>query len=252
MGVSLGLIGSGGSILTVPVLVYLFGLNPVLATTYSLFIVGVTSGVGAASHLKKRWVNPKLIVFFGIPSILAVFLSRAYLLPAIPDKIIRIGTFTLSKNILLMLLFALMMISASFSMIKVKTNRKGIDERKSNVLLTITIGFIVGILTGLVGAGGGFLIIPVLVVLNGLSMKEAVGTSLVIIMAKSFIGFLGKNSHLIIDWTFLLQFIVFSIIGVFIGLFLSKKIDGRKLKPVFGWFVLVMGIYIIVKETLLK
>src|SRR5690554_1692855 len=251
IGIALGLIGGGGSILTVPVLVYLFSVDAVAATAYSLFIVGTTSVVGSFSYFKKGLVNIKTAVVFGIPSIISVFLTRAYIVPAIPQEIFSIGNFTVTKSILLMLLFAVLMIFASYSMIKKDkpVTEETPQKQKFNYPLILIEGTIVGILTGLVGAGGGFLIIPALVILSKLPMKEAVGTSLVIIAAKSLIGFIGEGTAVAIDWIFLLQVTAFAIVGIFIGMALSKKIDGNKLKPVFGWFVLVMGIYIILKEV---
>jgi len=250
IGVALGLIGGGGSILTVPVLVYLFAVEPVLATAYSLFIVGLTSAFGSVTYFKKGLVNVKTAVIFGIPSIIAVFMTRAFIVPAIPKEIFTFGDFIVTKNILMMLLFAVLMIAAAYSMIKKdqKTIVEKPQHQKFNYPLILIEGAIVGILTGLVGAGGGFLIIPALVILSKLPMKEAVGTSLVIIAAKSLIGFFGEGDETIIDWKFLFIISSFAILGIFIGTALAKKIDGAKLKPAFGWFVLVMGIYIITKE----
>lgn len=254
IGIALGLIGGGGSILTVPVLVYLFSIDAVLATAYSLFIVGTTSVVGSFSYFKKGLVNIKTAVVFGIPSIISVFLTRAYIVPAIPQEIFSIGNFTITKSILLMLLFAVLMIFASYSMIKKDkpVTEETPQKQKFNYPLILVEGTVVGILTGLVGAGGGFLIIPALVVLSKLPMKEAVGTSLVIIAAKSLIGFFGESGDTVIDWIFLSKVIAFAIVGIFIGMALSKRINGEKLKPAFGWFVLIMGIYIIIKETIIQ
>jgi uncharacterized protein len=253
IGIALGLIGGGGSILTVPVLVYLFSVDAVLATAYSLFIVGATSVVGSVSYFMKGLVNVKTAVVFGIPSIIAVFLTRAYIVPAIPKDVFALGDFMVTKPILLMLIFAVLMIFASYSMIK---KDKSVDKEPGkqvfNYPLILIEGAIVGVLTGLVGAGGGFLIIPALVILSKLPMKEAVGTSLVIIAAKSLIGFLGESGESLVDWQFLLIVTAFAIVGIYIGMALSKKIDGTKLKPAFGWFVLVMGIYIILKETMMQ
>lgn len=254
IGIALGLIGGGGSILTVPVLVYLFSVDAVLATAYSLFVVGTTSIVGSFSYFKKGLVNIPTAIVFGIPSIIAVYLTRAYIVPAIPSEIFHTGDFTLTKNMLVMVLFAVLMIVASYSMIK--KDKQPAEEipqaQKFNYPLILIEGTVVGILTGLVGAGGGFLIIPALVVLSKLPMKEAVGTSLVIIAAKSLIGFFGESGESVISWTFLLLVTGFAIVGIFIGMALSKKIDGNKLKPAFGWFVLIMGIYILIKEIWLK
>ena len=254
IGITLGLIGGGGSILTVPVLVYLFSIDVVLATAYSLFIVGLTSLVGSVNFFKKGLVNIRTAIVFGIPSVASVFLTRMFIVPAIPDELFKINDFVVSKGVFLMLIFALLMIFASYSMIK---KSKPIKDKKEeiqrfNYPLILIEGILVGALTGLVGAGGGFLIIPALVVLSKLPMKEAIGTSLIIISAKSFIGFFGENGNLNIDWVFLMKVSGFSIIGIFIGMALSKKINGEKLKPAFGWFVLIMGIYIILKETVLK
>ncbi|HOY12137.1 MAG TPA: sulfite exporter TauE/SafE family protein [Saprospiraceae bacterium] len=254
IGIALGVIGGGGSILTVPALVYLFSVDAVLATAYSLFIVGTTSVVGSISYFQKGLVNMKTAIVFGIPSIIAVFLTRVFILPAIPNELFSLGDFAVTKSILLMLIFAVLMIFASISMIK-KTEEL-VDEipqkQEFNYPLIILEGSVVGVLTGLVGAGGGFLIIPALVLLSKLPMKEAIGTSLVIIAAKSLIGFIGESGETVIDWLFLLKVTSFAVVGIFIGMGLSKRINGEKLKPTFGWFVMIMGIYIIVKETMLR
>src|SRR5690606_13219468 len=221
---------------------------------YSLFIVGATSAIGSFSYFTKGLVNIRTAVVFGIPSIIAVFLTRAYIVPTIPQEIFSIGNFTITKSVLLMLLFAVLMIFASYSMIKKEkqTDEEIPQKQQFNYPLILVEGTLVGILTGLVGAGGGFLIIPALVLLSKLPMKEAVGTSLVIIAAKSLIGFFGESGETAIEWIFLTKITAFAIIGIFIGMALSNKINGEKLKPAFGWFVLIMGIYIIVKETILK
>ncbi|MFY7666887.1 sulfite exporter TauE/SafE family protein [Flavobacterium sp.] len=254
IGISLSVIGGGGSILTVPVLLYLFAVDAVTATAYSLFIVGVSSSVGSLAYFKNKLVDVKTAVVFGIPSIIAVFATRAYLVPAIPEQLFTLGSFVFTKSISLVLLFALLMIAASHSMITKSVLKTENDEapQKFNHPLILVEGTLVGILTGLVGAGGGFLIIPALVLLSKLPMKKAVGTSLVIIAAKSLVGFWGESSETLIDWSLLLHISAFAVLGIFIGIPISKKIDGNKLKPAFGWFVLLMGMYIIFKETILK
>ena len=252
IGVSLGLIGGGGSILTVPVLVYILGVDPVLATAYSLFVVGSTSLVGAGTYMKKGLVNYKTALVFAIPSFIAVFLTRKFLVPALPDPLFTVGEAIITKNIGIMVFFALIMLAASFSMIKGKKGGDAaeVEEVKFNFPMIALEGSVVGVITGIVGAGGGFLIIPALVILAKLPMKMAVGTSLLIIAAKSLIGFLGDLSSQTIDWQMLLIFTSLSIVGIFIGSALSKKINEKILKTGFGWFVLVMGIYIITKELL--
>lgn len=252
IGVSLGLIGGGGSILTLPVLVYMLGINPVLSTAYSLFVVGTTSLVGAGNFMRKHLVNYQAALVFALPSFVAVFLTRKYLIPALPESLFTIGDFEVTKSVGIMVFFAIIMLAASYSMIK--SNGSGTEESeaelKFNYPMIALEGAVVGVLTGIVGAGGGFLIIPALVLLARLPMKMAVGTSLLIIAAKSLIGFLGDVANLDVNWTFLIQFTAFSVVGIFIGTYLSKFIDGNKLKKAFGWFVLVMGIYIITKELL--
>jgi len=254
IGISLGLIGGGGSILTVPVLVYLFKLDAALATAYSLFIVGSTSVVGSLSYFKKRLVNIKTAIVFGIPSMAAIFLTREYIFPAIPQNVFSVGSYIITKNILVMLLFAVLMIAASYSMIKKdeQENDEALQKQSFNYLQILMQGIFIGVITGLIGAGGGFLIIPALVNLLKLPMKTAVATSLVIISINSLMGFLFSLSHTSVQWGFLLSIAAIAIIGVRIGSYLSTKIKAKKLKPAFGWFVLVMGIYIIIKETLIK
>lgn len=256
IGISLGLIGGGGSILTVPVLVYLFGIEPMMATAYSLFIVGISSLVGAFPKYKEGLISTKTAIVFGIPSIIAVFATRKFIVPAIPKEIFNMGDFVVTKSILMMMLFAILMVGASISMIREKKDKTHLsgEEQKFNYPIIIIEGIVVGTLTGLVGAGGGFLIIPALVMLSKLPMKKAVGTSLLIIAAKSLIGFMGdiSTNGNNMDWILLISVTSLAIGGIFIGNLLSKKIDGNKLKKGFGWFVLVMGVYIIINELFLK
>ncbi len=248
IGISLGLIGSGGSILTIPILVYVFHVSPSDATTYSLFVVGVSALAGSIKGAKLKLLDYKTALYFGLPSVISVFYIRKFIVPLLPKELLTISNFTLTTDLLIMLVFSILMILASFSMIqKRKIIEKESTEVNHNSLLIK--GVFVGVLTGFVGVGGGFLIIPALLFTAKLPMKNAVATSLIIIVFNSLIGFLGSITTTKIEWNFLLLFTVFAVIGIFIGMYLSKKIANEKLKPLFGWFVLLTGIYIIIKEV---
>jgi len=248
IGIVLGLIGGGGSILTVPVLVYMLYEDPVLATAYSLFVVGTASLVGAFQNMQKGLVDIKTAVVFSIPAFIAGYATRKYVVPAIPESLFSIAGIEITKDMGIMLFFALIMLLASYSMIKERKMKTNNETVSYNFPLIIAEGIVVGVLTGIVGAGGGFLIIPALVLLAKLPMKKAVATSLLIIAVKSLIGFLGDVQNLDIDWTFLSLFTGLSVIGIFVGVWLNKFIDGKKFKKGFGWFVLIMGVYIVFKE----
>lgn len=250
VGLTMGLIGGGGSILTVPILVYLFGMDTLLASSYSLFVVGFTSAIGVISHYKKGNIRFKNALFFGIPSIIGVFATRKYLLPLIPLNVFSVDGYVVTKSTLLLILFAALMILASYYMI-----RKS-DAKEANLNLgihkktLILLGFIIGSLTGLLGAGGGFMIVPVLIYCS-LTMRQAVGTSLFIMTLSSLIGFLG-DVHLgvKIDYLFLLKYSAMAAAGILIGTYLSNYISSAKLKPAFGVFILLSGLYILLKEIL--
>ena len=250
IGISLGLIGGGGSIITLPVLVYLFGLSPELAISYSLFVVGSTSLVGSFNSYRKGLIDFKTVLLFGISSVITVFVTRKFILPLLPD-VIQFKNYSLSFSTLTMVLFAVLMLFASIKMIKAKTiNEESLDEDK-NLLKLLLYGIGIGLITGFLGAGGGFLLIPALVLILKLPMKKAIGTSLLIIALNSLVGFIADTGHYETQWSFLLMISALAIAGVLTGGLLGKKIDGNKLKKGFGWFVLIMGIYIIVKELFL-
>ncbi|HRI19433.1 MAG TPA: sulfite exporter TauE/SafE family protein [Panacibacter sp.] len=247
IGISLGLIGGGGSILTVPILVYLFHINPHQSTSYSLFIVGITALFGAYTHYKLGNLKIKPALLFGVPSLISLLIVRKVILPEIPVHLFTVGNLEISKDLLIMTVFAMLMVAASASMI-IKTKEK-IPEMPPKPFRLSVIGLVVGLVTGFLGAGGGFLIIPALIFFAGLSMKQSVGTSLLIIAFNSLFGFGGDIINGVkMDYPFLFTLSAVAVFGIFIGIQISKKIDGDKLKPAFGWFVLVMGIYIIIKE----
>ena len=256
IGISLGMVGSGGSILTVPVLVYLMTVDPLLATTSSLFIVGTTSLVGGLRAYSKKMVDFRAVTEFGIPSIFSIFVTRHYVLPALPDNMFSLGNIQVSKSMFLMLVFALLMLIASVTMIRNHDNEKKPSDtessRQNKVLPLVLLGLLIGFLTGLLGAGGGFLIIPALILFLRLPMKTAVGTSLLIIAINSLFGFLFSLKQFEYDWTILIVFTVLAIAGIFIGSRLADKISGPSLKKGFGWFILVMAVYIIAKEIFMQ
>ena len=246
IGLVLGLTGGGGSILTVPILVYLMNISPVTATAYSLFIVGTTSTFGAIQNYRKNLVDIKNGFLFAIPSFIAVYLTRKYIVPKIPNTIIE-SPFLLSKNTFLMVFFAVIMVFGALSVLKKKSQNMTTEENRNLILIGIQT-FIIGIIIGLVGAGGGFLIIPSLILFVKLPMKKAVGTSLFIIAMNSLVGFIGDVQNLIIDWIFLLTFSTISIVGIFIGMYLTKYTNENQLKKIFAYFVLLMAAIILLKE----
>jgi len=251
VGVVLGLLGGGGSILSIPILVYLFGIEPVMASAYSLFIVGMTSFVGAVPKYREHLINLKTGLIFGIPSIIAIFSTRKWVVPAIPDIVFQAGEFELTKRGLLLGLFAILMVLASFSLIRKKKEIVSSTQR-FRTFLVIVEGTLIGFLTGLVGAGGGFLIIPALVFLTGLPFKTAVGTSLFIIAINSLVGFVGDVINYKIDWFFLLSITSLAILGILAGNFLSRRILSFYLRKAFGWLTLLMGCWILLREFFLN
>ncbi|WP_235918487.1 sulfite exporter TauE/SafE family protein [Sediminibacterium soli] len=253
IGIFLGLIGGGGSILTIPVLVYFFGLPPYLATGYSLFIVGCSSLAGAWKHYRFGNIHTRAALSFGITSIITVVLVRKWLLPVIPEELFCAGGFTVTKSLATMVLFAMVMIVASLQMIRKETvpEPSAAAEQEINLPAALLRGVEVGILTGLLGAGGGFLILPVLVFSFHLPMKKAIGTSLLIIAMNTLSGFIGDLFHQSFNWWLLLPVTATAIAGTFLGRKMGERISGDQLKKGFGWFVLVTGIYILIHELFL-
>lgn len=255
IGISLGIIGGGGSILAVPVLAYLFSIDEKAATAYSLFVVGASSLLGGLKQHFKGYVDWRTAIVFGIPSVIGVTLVRYFVIPALPPVLFSIGDFEFTRRMGMFGFFAVLMIPAGFSMLRSK-KESSINKNvkiKYNYPLIIIEGLVVGAITGLIGAGGGFLIIPALVLFAKVEMKVAVGTSLMIIAFKSLLGFfLGDALTMNIDWTFLMLFTGFSFIGIFIGSYLSNFIDGKKLKKGFGYFIFVMAIFIFYMEFIVK
>jgi len=248
IGIILGLTGGGGSIITVPLLIYVLGINPIIASAYSLFIVGSTSTFGSFVNYAKNLINVKLGLLYAIPSFTAVYLTRRYVVPALPDVIFKAGNLVVTKDLFLILFFATIMFLAAISMIKIKKKTSDTPRKKASVWLLIPINFIIGCATGLVGAGGGFLITPALIYFTQISMRNAVATSLFIISLNSIIGFIGDIQNVNMDWFFLLKFTLLSILGINIGIYISKFLKDGQLKRIFGYFVLTLSLVIFAKE----
>jgi uncharacterized protein len=252
VGISLGILGSGGSILTVPIMVYLMNISPVDATGLSLFIVGVTSTAGGITYVQRKLVDLRTALIFAAPSILSVFLTRKFLLPLIPDPVFTSSSFALSRDLLILELFSVLMIVVGYSMVrKADTREPAMHEiQHYNYPWLVCIGLVSGLLTGILGVGGGFIIIPSLVLFAKIPVRMSVGTSLLIIAINSFGGFAEEAiaRHAEIDFRFLLLFAVVSIAGIFIGFRISLKLRPPELKKIFGWFIMVMGACIFLKE----
>ncbi|MEE4245436.1 MAG: sulfite exporter TauE/SafE family protein [Kangiellaceae bacterium] len=257
MGLVLGVIGGGGSILTVPILVYLMGVNAETATGYSLLIVGATAAFGTIRYFRQGLVDLRSSLIFAIPSIISVYFSRAVLMPAIPSTFDILGL-TLNKSFTIMVLFALLMLAAA-SMMLIKAHPSNISELKNdqksekelNLPLVIIDGAVVGLLTGILGAGGGFLIIPALVLIMKMPMKEAVGSSLFIIALKSLIGFSGDlRAGIELD----IYLLTFTLLATFVGMasskFLTGKIENHTLQRLFAYFTFIIAFVIVTKEIL--
>lgn len=241
IGVLLGMLGGGGAILSVPMLVYVFGLGGALATAYSLFIVGATALLGSIPYVKAGQVSIRRAAAFAIPSILAVFIARRFALPALPEHLAG-----LDKDRFLVVLFAVVMIAAGARMV---WGRVPSGARTVQVWSLMASGAAVGFISGLVGAGGGFLIVPALVILGGLEMKHAVGTSLLVIGVQSSVGFSGDvMAGTRMDWRFLFEAAALACGGAVLGFALARKVKGEHLRAGFGWFVLAMATLMLVKE----
>ena len=247
IGLILGLMGGGGSILSIPILVYLFHVDPVEAAAYSLFIVGTTSLFGAIPKYREHLVSMRTAYLFGIPSVFGTFLTRKFIVHNIPETLLQTEHLVITRRAILLGLFAVLMILASVNMIRGRKSES--DDDRVHTGWLIFQGLSIGTLTGLVGAGGGFLIIPTLVLLTGLQFKVAVGTSLFIIAANSYSGFAGDLFNMQMDWRLLLPVTALAILGILVGGRLNKSIDGVILRKAFGWFTLVMGCFILIKES---
>lgn len=247
IGLSLGLVGAGGSIFTVPVLVYLFGIDATLATAYSLVIISATTSVGAFKNYQKQLVSFPVAFSFGLSSMLTVFLIRRFILPVIPSELFSFQALVLHKSAATMLVFALLMLVAAYFMIRSQSTTQKLHHTPS-VLKLLVYGIGAGLITGFLGAGGGFVLIPALVLVVQLPMKKAVGTSLLIIALNSLVGIAGDWGHVQLDWVFAASLIALALLGLFMGVLFSAKLPDTLLKKYFGWFVFCMGLVVMLSE----
>jgi uncharacterized membrane protein YfcA len=251
IGISLGALGMGGSILTVPIMIYIMHIKPFDATGYSLFVVGITSAIGCANYIRDKMVDIRRAVVFAIPSIASVFLFRIYIMPRIPVVIFQISGFTMTRDLLIILVFAVLMMLIAYNMIhNSKKLEPHVEQQKADYILLFFIGLISGMLTGFIGVGGGFIILPALVLLARIPVRMAIGTSLLIIAVNSLIGFAGEMivRKEKIDFTFLLVFASFAACGVLLGYRLASHAAASNLKKIFGWLVLIAGVVIFISE----
>ncbi|MBO73878.1 MAG: hypothetical protein CMD33_01245 [Flavobacteriales bacterium] len=252
IGVSLGLIGGGGSVLAVPVLAYLFGMDEKVATACSLFVVGTAALVGGLQQHRQGNVDWRTAMVFGLPAIAGVWTVRHFVVPALPHVLFTVGDLELTRRMGMFGLFAVLMLWAAWTMLSNHQHKGGSGDVNYNYPLILGEGLVVGALTGIVGAGGGFLIIPALVVLANLEIKKAIGTSLIIIALKSQLGFfLADAMTASINWLFLAQFTGLAVVGIFAGTYLGRFIDGARLKRGFGYFVLALAFFIFTIEFII-
>lgn len=248
VGLLLGMMGGGGSILSVPILVYLFSLDVVVASSYSLFIVGSTSVVGTALKQRDRIIDVPATLQLGVPSLLATFCTRKWIVCSIPEILVMHGDVSVTRRALLLSVFAALVIVSSVMVIRSRQSIGDESSSKSHPLPLILVGVGIGFLSGLAGVGAGFLILPALVLLAGLRFNIAVGSALPIIAMNSLVGFLGGVSSHSVDWLFLASISMLAVLGIFVGNHVASRFSVITLKQIFGWSALVLGIWILVKE----
>ncbi|HSZ34950.1 MAG TPA: sulfite exporter TauE/SafE family protein [Puia sp.] len=249
IGMSLGLIGAGGSILTIPALVYILKIDPLTSSVYSMFIVGTSSLVGGIKSFSKNLVDFKIVTLFGIPSLVGVLIARNIIYPSIPAQLQLINNFTVSKSALFMFcIFVIMFYVGIKMLIKSKKDSTPEKSKDSKSILLPVQGLFIGTLTALLGIGGGFLIVPALFFWTNLSIKKTIGTTLLIIAINALVSFLVSYSKTILNWQFLLLFSAGSMIGMFLGIKTRDSITGIHLTKIFGWLVLSISLFIAYKE----
>lgn len=249
IGLCLGLIGAGGSILTIPVFVYILKTDPVASTIYSMFIVGTCSLVGSILSFLKKLVDLKAAILFGIPSVAGVFIARKLIFPALPEKLFLIGSFAVSKDVCIMICLAAIMFFVSLKMLKKKSSTLTMNnDIQTKRIFFLLQGMVTGIVTGMLGIGGGFLIVPALLLWVHLPVRTAIGTTLFIITINSAAGFVSSYTSIVIEWPLLLKFAVGAIAGILAGTKLSEKIQADNLKKLLAWFIIVTSVYVLYRQ----
>lgn len=248
IGMVLSLLGSGGALLTIPVLVYVFDINPYWATSYSLFIMGVSNWNATIYNIKSKLIHYKVALYFAIPGLMVTYFIRRFIMPVIPEVVFENEILSVSKGTLIMLVFSLLIFYTAIRTLKTKTvteNVPGKFSRLSNALQ----GAGIGVVTGFAGAGGGFLIVPALLFTVKIPMKEAVATSLFIISITTSLGFLGDlNPSVYMDWPFLFYCVAFSMAGIYMTNRIKDRFSNKTLKLIFGYFILGLSILIFIIE----
>ena len=246
VGLVMGFMGAGAAIMALPIFQFLFQIDDIkVATAYSGFVAGVTATFGVIQKAISKEVNYRVGAIFAIPAVTGFFISRRYLQRLLLDSM---SGFIIDGELLLMGLFSIALILAAISMFRGRKDVAGQEVSTRNYISAFIMGVLVGIFTGVLGLGGGFMIIPVLVSFIGLSMKEAVGTSLFVVALKSLIGGVSGdllNPEISINWSFLLTFSALAVGGILLGLFLSTFVSGHRLKKAFGFFLLAMGVLVL-------
>ena len=242
IGVSLGLLGSGGSILSLPALIFFFGLEPILATTYSLFIVGVPAIVGSVKQMFAGNIVWKKLFLFGIRSSLGVVVARSFVLPRIPENIL-LASLSIKRGDLLLFLFSLLMLAAAILLLR---NNKGARTQRTSARILLLLGFLIGFTAGFLGAGGGFLIVPALLFFGGLTFKEATAMSLTLVGVQCLVGFIADLSQMQIpDLQLLITFTILTLAGMLIGLRFQSRADVFFLKKILALIILLIGLVLL-------
>ncbi len=247
IGISLGLLGAGGAIVAVPAFVYLGNIPPTLASGYALFVVTVATAVGSTQYVRKQLVDWRSVLAFGSTTMASIAAVRRFVLPEIPDVFRAWPTdIVLHRDTVLMVAFATILLGAGYAMVRPRTEA---PPTHTHIARLAFFGLVIGIVSGFLGVGGGFLMTPALVLWAGLDIRKAVGTSLVLISANSAIGVASDLSRgAVYDWNFVLLFTTITTAGIIVGTLLSHRIDGQRLKQGFGWFVIALGLAVLARE----